>query len=206
MRKNTGIAYAGDRTKKEAFNEWNSHRNRLKHHDKRDEEVLEFSASEWTPTKIYVVDVGFDPIASDIPTVQFGSHSVQINDSDPNYHTTFIQQTATVPTTGNPQLNFKWAAVLEDPQHSPADQPYIDVAVANLTKGIDLYRKRFYTSDPSFGGWNSYQGGQWKAIPWQSVLLTGLSTYAGDQIQLRVDGADCNLGGHGGYVYLDGEE
>ncbi|QYZ67009.1 MAG: hypothetical protein OI74_09205 [Gammaproteobacteria bacterium (ex Lamellibrachia satsuma)] len=44
MRANTGMAYAGDRTKKEAFNEWNEHRNRLKHHDNRDEETLEFSA------------------------------------------------------------------------------------------------------------------------------------------------------------------
>ncbi|TCV88338.1 hypothetical protein EDE11_101125 [Methylomonas methanica] len=44
VRKNTGIAYAGDTTKKEAFSDWNQHRNRLKHHDKRDEESLEFSA------------------------------------------------------------------------------------------------------------------------------------------------------------------
>lgn len=43
VRKNTGIAYAGDTTKKEAFNEWNFHRNRLKHHDKHDEETIEFS-------------------------------------------------------------------------------------------------------------------------------------------------------------------
>jgi len=44
VRAKTGIAYAGERTKKDAFKEWNEHRNRLKHHDKRDEEVLEFSA------------------------------------------------------------------------------------------------------------------------------------------------------------------
>jgi len=44
VRAKTGMAYAGDRTKSDAFNEWNEHRNRLKHHDKRDEEKLEFSA------------------------------------------------------------------------------------------------------------------------------------------------------------------
>ncbi len=44
VRANTGLSYAGDRTKKNAFNEWNEHRNRLKHHDKRDEETLVFSA------------------------------------------------------------------------------------------------------------------------------------------------------------------
>lgn len=44
VRAKTGLAYAADRTKKDAFNEWNEHRNRLKHHDKRDDDVLRFSA------------------------------------------------------------------------------------------------------------------------------------------------------------------
>lgn len=43
VRATTGLAYAGDRTKKHAFNEWNKHRNRLKHHDKRDEGILIFN-------------------------------------------------------------------------------------------------------------------------------------------------------------------
>jgi hypothetical protein len=160
----------------------------------------------WNPTKLAVVGVGFDPIATDIPTAVFGAHAARVNDQDPSYHTTYIAQKAVVPASGNPQLLFKWAAVLEDPQHSAADQPYVEVLVRNVTKGTELYRKRFYTSDPSFNGWKDYLGGTWKAIPWQSVVLTGLSAYAGDEIELRVDGADCGLGGHGGYVYFDGEE
>ena len=44
IREKTGLGYAGERTKKNAFNEWNEHRNRLKHHDKRDEEFIVFSA------------------------------------------------------------------------------------------------------------------------------------------------------------------
>lgn len=44
MRANTGMPYAGERTRKEAFNEWNEHRNRLKHHNNKDEDTLEFSA------------------------------------------------------------------------------------------------------------------------------------------------------------------
>ncbi len=41
--KKTGLAYAGDRTKNKAFNEWNEDRNILKHHDKRDSDTLKFS-------------------------------------------------------------------------------------------------------------------------------------------------------------------
>jgi hypothetical protein len=137
---------------------------------------------------------------------QFGSHALRINDDTPNFHKTYVSQKAIVPATGNSQLNFKWAAVLQDPQHTATDQPYVDVIVRNVTKGTELYHKRYYTSDPSFIGWKNYQGGLWKAIPWQSVVLTGLSAYANDEIELRIDGADCGLGAHGGYVYLDGEE
>lgn len=164
------------------------------------------TGAESTPLKIAVVGVGFDPIATDLPTTVIGTHAARINDKTPNYHSTFIAQKAVVPASGNPQLNFKWAAVLQDPEHDPSDQPYVDVTVRNLTKGIDLYRKRYFTSDPSFTGWKDYQGGTWKAIPWQSVVLSGLASYAGDEIELRIEGADCALGGHGGYVYLDGEE
>lgn len=39
-RKNTELNIAGDRTSKDAFNEWNWHQNRLKHHDKRDDKFL----------------------------------------------------------------------------------------------------------------------------------------------------------------------
>lgn len=164
------------------------------------------NGAAFTPTKISVTGIGFDPIATDIPTAVFGNHAVRINDETPDYHKSYIAQTAKVPASGNPQLLFQWAAVLEDPQHDPDDQPYIEVTVINKTKGIDLYRKRFYTNDPNFNGWKDYQGGSWKAIPWQSVVLTGLSAHAGDQVELRIDGVDCGLGGHGGYVYLDGEE
>ncbi len=44
IRKKTGLAYAGDRKIKDAFKEWNEHRNILKHHDKRDGATLKFSA------------------------------------------------------------------------------------------------------------------------------------------------------------------
>ncbi|MES3022547.1 MAG: hypothetical protein V4857_13285 [Pseudomonadota bacterium] len=159
------------------------------------------------PDKFAAVGVGFDPIATDLPTAVFGKHAALVNDATPGYHATYLTQKATVPAaSSNPQLVFQWAAVLEDPQHTMTDQPYVDVVVRNITKGTDLYRRRFFTSDAAFTGWKEYKGGAWKAIPWQPVLLTGLAPYAGDEIELRITGADCALGGHGGYVYLDGEE
>lgn len=163
--------------------------------------------SVFTPTQTLVVGTGFDSIATDLPLSVFGRHAVRVNSEDNGYHITHISQRATVPATGNPRLRFQWAAVLEDPpQHTPEEQPYAEVVVRNITKGTDLYRRRFFTNDPKFTGWKDYLGGDWKAIPWQTVEITGLAASAGDEIELSVTGADCTLGAHGGYVYLDGEE
>ncbi len=169
---------------------------------------LRNTGSIWTPTKAYIVMPGFDAIATDIPTVIAGKYAAKVNDSDPNFHATLISQKATVPNIGSPQISFHWAAVLEDPQHTPADQPYVDVIVRDNTKAVDLYHNRFYTGDPNYTGWKNYtyNGSNWKAIPWQTVILSGLAPYAGDELELIVEGADCGLGGHGGYLYIDGEE
>ena len=43
LREETGLSYAGDRTQNDAFREWNESRNRLKHHDSRDEEELKIN-------------------------------------------------------------------------------------------------------------------------------------------------------------------
>jgi|GEM_PF-1808920 len=42
-RESTELNIAGDRNKKDAFNEWNWHQNRLKHHNNRDDEWLEIN-------------------------------------------------------------------------------------------------------------------------------------------------------------------
>ena len=43
VRKKTGLAFAGNRTKKDAFREWNEHRNILKHHSEKDKDPVKFS-------------------------------------------------------------------------------------------------------------------------------------------------------------------
>ena len=148
---------------------------------------------------------GFDPIATDLPLTLFGTHAARVNNFDNGEHISTLQQVAVVPKAANPVVRFYWAAVLEDPQHAPADQPYVEVSVTNTTKGTELYRKRFFANDPSYTGWKSYQGGQWKSIPWQLVDLS-VANAIGDTIVLKVEAADCALGAHGGYAYLDAEE
>ncbi|MFY9513508.1 MAG: hypothetical protein WAQ05_21290 [Rubrivivax sp.] len=148
---------------------------------------------------------GFDLIATDLQVPLFGTKAFRINSDDGSEHISSVTQAAVVPSGQNPVLRFYWSAVLEDPQHSPEDQPYIDIVVVNKTKNIELYKKRFFSNDPTYSGWLSYQSGSWKSIPWQLVELS-VAQYAGDTIELRVEVADCALGGHGGYGYLDVDE
>ncbi len=44
VRATTGLPYAGSRTKKEAFHEWNEMKNALKHHSGKDQDPLTFNA------------------------------------------------------------------------------------------------------------------------------------------------------------------
>lgn len=156
--------------------------------------------------KSAVVGPGMDSIATTIPMVYKGNYAVRVNNSDFNYHISSVSQSAVVPNVKNPQLRIYWAAVLQDPNHNPGDQPYVDIKVEDTTAGTTLYQKHFYTNDPSYTGWLPFSGGSWKAIPWQTVTLNFAATDIGHTIKITVTGADCALGGHGGYVYLDGDE
>jgi len=159
----------------------------------------------YKPEKSDIESNGTDPIEPTIVKTYVGNYSARINNQDNSYHISSASQSATVPSVTNPQLKFYWAAVLEDPQHDAAHQPYVDIKVTDDTAGTTLYYKHFYTNDPQYSGWIPALGGSWKVIPWQVVNID-VSNAIGNQITITVLAADCGYGGHGGYVYLDGDE
>lgn len=152
---------------------------------------------------------GHDPIATDLQVPLYGQYAARVNNSDNDYHISKITQTTIVPQATNPVVRFYWAAVLEDPEHDPADQPYVDIKLVDSTLGSTLYTKRFYSNDPSYSGWVTYNdassGSIWRSIPWQLVEIP-VGQYTGHTLLLTVEAADCALGGHGGYVYVDSTE
>lgn len=162
------------------------------------------TAGSFTPEKSQIVSAGTDQFIPIIQKVYHGNHAFRVNDFFDGYHISSVSQSRKVPNSTNPTLEFYWAAVLEDPQHPSHLQPYVELEVVNETSGDTLYYRHFYSNDPSYSGWtNSY--GTWKGIPWQKVIVH-LGNSIGDTITLKVLAADCGLGGHWGYVYLDGLE
>jgi hypothetical protein len=111
-----------------------------------------------------------------------------------------------VPDVINPEVRFNWAAVLQDPNHPPEYQPFIDITVTNITTDRVIYSKHFYSNDPSYSGWKAvYVGSQrWQAIHWQ-VVLVDLTEAIGCDVKIKITAADCGYGAHGGYAYLDVE-
>jgi len=178
-------------------------------------EDLQVDANGWSATSLgpksaIMASTDTDAIAGNqVLPVFKGNHSLRVNNSDPNDDASAVTQTATIPATGNPELRFYWAAVLEDPQHEPSHQPYVHIRAIIKTgahAGEKIFDQFFYTGDPSYSGWLVFNAGGWQGIPWQTVVITGLSQYAGADIQLIVEATDCGYGGHGGYLYLDADD
>ncbi|TDR42542.1 hypothetical protein DFR29_108126 [Tahibacter aquaticus] len=149
-----------------------------------------------------------DPRAPGIVLPRVGRYTAKINDEGTNAIVTTLRQTDTVtaadidPADGLPHLRFSFAPVLDDPSHSPEEQPYFYVVVRNVADNSVLFEQFAYSGQP---GVTFQQGtGTWKFLPFQNVDAVLPAGTVGQQIELTVIGADCSLGGHAGYVYVDG--
>ena len=97
-------------------------------------------------------------------------------------------------------LILKYAAVLENPNHSSNEQPRFRLEILNGNMEV---------IDPTCGvadfisnanlGWNSHQSTLWKN--WTTVGID-LSPYAGQTIMVRLTTYDCSQSGHYGYAYF----
>ncbi len=100
-------------------------------------------------------------------------------------------------------LILRYAAVLENPDHSPAEQPRFRFEILDSSGTV---------IDPQCGmadfiasnqlGWNHYGATLWK--DWTTVGFD-LSPYHGQDVSIRFTTYDCSAGGHYGYAYFNAE-
>ena len=149
-----------------------------------------------------------DPLAPTIVLPRVGQFTAKLNDENGGALVTTLVQTDTVtnadidPGDGMPHIRFAFAPVMDDPSHAPNEQPYFYVAVKNLADNSILFEQFAYSGQ---AGVNFLNGaGSWKYLEFQNVDVVMPLSAIGQQIELTVVAADCSLGGHGGYVYVDG--
>lgn len=136
-----------------------------------------------------------------------GSYTARINGPTSGRISNTIKQTVTVDASdvsvvdGLVHLRFIYAAVMQDPGHAPQEQPWFYVSVKNDTKGTTLYDKFSYVGEPGVSWQNGTVTG-WKYLDWIQIKIDG-GMDVGDQITLEAIAADCSLGAHSGYVYID---
>lgn len=98
-------------------------------------------------------------------------------------------------------LLLKYAVVLEDPNHGPADQPHFNLEILDEDGSVIDYTcgtADFY-ADSNRPGWNNYGDVTWK--DWTTIGLN-LDAYDGERLTVRLTTRDCNWSGHFGYAYF----
>jgi Secretion system C-terminal sorting domain len=96
---------------------------------------------------------------------------------------------------------FSYAIVQQQPNHSNSDQPFFKVitkdALGNYIAGACDSFFVGQTGVPYIHAFNSIQYRRW------STICYNLGAYIGQQVQINFINADCALGGHFGYTYID---
>jgi CHU_C Type IX secretion signal domain len=150
---------------------------------------------------------GFDPVlgGSILPQVGEGSYSVRLGNAGANGEADVLSYTFVV----NPQnqwFAFRYAVVLQDPQHDRSEQPFFSYYVL---RGSSIFfgshnlpvaaRQIVADADDPFlksQGSIVYRG-------WTPTCLD-LRAYLGETMTIVFATADCAQGAHFGYAYIDG--
>ncbi|MDG4552848.1 MAG: IPTL-CTERM sorting domain-containing protein [Candidatus Competibacter sp.] len=159
-----------------------------------------------------VIGAGADPRAPQLVLPRAGAWTARVNDFNSGAIINSIKQSAPItaadrdPNDNKLHVRFSYAAVLEDPNHTPNAQPYFYVRLRNVTKNTLLYEdftfanqpgKQFTTTVVNLATWLS-------TTNFINVDIVIPETDIGDTLEIEALGADCSFSGHGGYVYLDG--
>ena len=129
------------------------------------------------------------------------SSSIRLGNDGTNYQAESITFEYTVDPV-NTILLLKYAAVMEDPNHSSYEQPRLRLEVFDIyNNAIDPACSSFdFVANASLG-WNSMNSGNLLWKDWTSIGVD-LEQYVGQTVKIRLTTYDCNQGGHFGYAYF----
>jgi hypothetical protein len=158
---------------------------------------------------------GVDPLLSiygvNLPQVGEGSYSVRLGNSSINGEADLLAYTFTV-NAQNKNFTFRYALVLENPgDHDANEQPFFGYYIKRGSSIIwalsppwspdRLVTMRGIVADsnnPFFKRAGGYVYREWTPV------CIDLSQYLGQTMTIAFYTADCSLGAHFGYAYIDG--
>ena len=127
--------------------------------------------------------------------------SVRLGNSSTGSQAESITYTFDVDTADYDLLLLKYAAVLEDPNHSPEEQPRFTFLITDVNGDTisPCYNADFIANANL--GWNT--GSRYDVL-WKDWTTVGvdLSPMHGQVIRIKLTSYDCDQGGHFGYAYF----
>ena len=140
-------------------------------------------------------------------SVRLGNWTASGLSGDPQAE--IITYALSVDTTQFNLLLLRYAAVLQDPEHSPDLQPRFRLQLLNENNElIDSCSMADFIANPSLVGNSTAGRNQWhqaaNEVLWKDWTTVGLdlSPYGGQTILIRLTTNDCGEGSHFGYAYF----
>jgi len=148
---------------------------------------------------------GNDPIINSIPRTFPGGNNISVLLGDGQgigANASVIKRTFLV-TQENSKLIYRYAVVLEDPNHPNNDQPFFRTRLIKPDGSYDACAEYLSFAGDGMPGWNSRTISRktYSYRNWTTVLVP-LSDYIGQYITIEIAVADCHQRGHFGYAYL----
>ena len=116
-----------------------------------------------------------------------------------------VRYTITVPANAEDAfITYRYAVVFQDPGHLRHQQPRFSAKLLDVetNKYLNCASYEYVADDTIPGFFSSPIDDSVKCKNWASVFIN-LSTYAGKTLILEFTTADCTLGAHWGYTYVD---
>ena len=134
-----------------------------------------------------------------------GNYSLRLGNNSSGQGAERVKYYLQVPAgINNYTFTFQYAVVLQDPNHSPNQQPRFEVNAYDSATGLPVpcAQQSFIAAASIPGFFTSPLASDVRYKPWTSAILSVGGT-AGQTIILTVASLDCTLGAHFGYGYFD---
>lgn len=134
-----------------------------------------------------------------------GDYAIRLGDLLSGAKASMLKYKFTV-NSQNKDFQFLYAVVLQDPtEHEFNQKPFFSYDIKNLTdqQEITKFKVTADVNDPYFKQGGIEDGEPILYKSWTCVPID-LSAYMGKEVEIRFATADCTVGGHFGYAYIDG--